>query len=72
MGVRGPQPGTNSRRRGARIAISPEHTAMIDRLKVGEQSRADVAEMAIEYWAQFLDSIPKPKQLEEDSCKSEI
>jgi hypothetical protein len=60
MGVRGPQPGTNSRRRGARIAISPEHTAMLDRLKVGSQSRADVAEMAIEYWAEFLDGIPKP------------
>lgn len=54
MGVRGPQPGTNSRRNGARIAISPEHTAICDEVRLNDRSRADVVESALEVYKRWL------------------
>ena len=54
MGVRGPQPGTNSRCRGARIAISPTHTAICDHMRLHDMSRADVVEAALEFYQKYL------------------
>jgi len=64
MGVRGPQRQPNSRRHGARVAISPIHAAIADRIKVSSQSRADVVELALEHFEQFLEdlgTIPRHK-----------
>jgi hypothetical protein len=57
MGVRGPQPQPNSRRRGARIAISPTHAAIADRIKTGKQSRADAVEIALEIAEQYFEGL---------------
>jgi hypothetical protein len=57
MGVRGPQPGTNSRRNGARIAISPEHVAICDHMRLHDMSRADVVEAALEFYQKYLATI---------------
>lgn len=59
MGVRGPQPGTNSRRNGARIAISPKHTAICDGLRLHDMSRADVVEAALEAYQKYLPELTR-------------
>jgi hypothetical protein len=57
MGIRGPKPKPNARRRGVRVAISPTHADICDRIKVGTQSRADVVELALEHFEQFLEQL---------------
>jgi len=62
-GVRGPAPDPNARRRGVRVAISPAHARICDRIAADTLSRADVVELALEAWERALDAkglLPPP------------
>jgi hypothetical protein len=57
MGIRGPKPKPNARRRGGRVAISTTHVKICDRIRTKGKSRADIVELALEYLEEYFEKL---------------